>query len=498
MSKFKGYAQATGFKTTQIPDTTKKIREEGDRTTSRMERDFNINQANTRAVLDALNDKYRLEQQNRDFVFDLESENKEQIRQQMVSNAATVNQNNQTRVDKNKEVFTALASFSSTAAKLSTDYTEDLIERSKAKGEELGNVIALAGGSFAEIEYLRSVEKAHIKNDEKFNTIFNKLVANGAPNDILEQIKNANSSTFYGLKKTMFVNAGMDYANVLAANEAAFLFDSNGKNLGITLGQARSMGLDYSDEIEAQELRNRSEFISEFGSASDPMVAKYLFPKMLEIERANNRGHESRRLQRMEEENALKKQQFWIDTFDSVAGDDRDRIAAGWSAVQAHEFKGVAREEWLDALTAMANNGRFGTVDEGLRFYNQLLDFQVSINGGPPKAFRDQFRNSPGLKNLQSAIIASADRTSDNDQRLKEADIKRRSIELQEWVYENSGTFDDDFVRNILSTAGGKQLITDDTKALLFNHSADAPGRQRLIQELRQAERDVLLMMLQI
>jgi len=491
MSKFKGYAQATGFKTTQIPDTTKKIREEGDRTTRRMQRNFEANQANTRAVLDALNDKYRLEQQNREFVFDLESENKQQIRQQMVDNAATAAKNSQTIADRNKETFAQLASLSSTAAKISGEYATDLVKSSKAKGEELGNIIAMAGGSYAEIEYLRSVEKAHIKNDEKFNTIFNKLLANGAPNDLLEQIKNANSSTFYGLKKTMFVNAGMDYSNVLAANEAAPLFDTNGNNLGLTLGQARSMGLDYKDQIEAQELRNRSEFISEYGSASDPMVAKYLFPKMLEVERANARAFEAKRLQRMETEGALKKQQFWVDTFDSVAGDDRDRIAAGWSAVQAHQFKGVAREEWLNSLTALANNGRFGTIDEGLRFFNTLLSFPVSINGGPPKAFEDQFPNSQGLKNLRSAIIASAENTQSTNQKLKDADRDRRSIELQEWVYENSGTFDDDFVRDaLLKDAQSAGLITDETKAILFNHSADAPGRRKQILELRQEERD--------
>ena len=489
MSKFKGYAQATGFKNTQLPDTTRRIREEGEDTIRRMERNFNVEQENTRLVLEAFNDKYRVEKENRDLVFNLETENRNRIRQQMVANAETDDRNNQVRVKKTQETFAALASLSNTASTVSKQLFDDISERSKQRGVELGNIVALAGGSYAEIEYMRSVEKAHIKNDEKYNTILDKLIAGGAPNDIIEQIKSGNASTFYGLKKTMLVDAGNGYANALAEDEAEELFYPDGRSTGVTLGAARTMGAQYQAAIDAQEIRNQADYIAQFGGAKDPMVARYLYPKMVEIQRANERSQQAERSANQKTEILLARQQKWITTFEQGSS-HLEGIAASWNLVQAHENKGVAREEWFAALSQMAQAGKFGSLAEGLQFYEDLLSFQISIDGKTSKSVGDLYGNSKGLTALKNAIISSAERDGRLNQALKEDDAKRRGLELQDWIYKNSGTFDDDYVREILTTAGKNGIISDESKALLFRHSADAPGRQRLIQELRQAERD--------
>jgi len=489
MSKFKGYAQATGFKNTQLPDTTRRIREEGEDTIRRMERNFNVEQENTRLVLEAFNDKYRVEKENRDLVFNLETENRNRIRQQMVANAETDERNNQVRVQKSQETFAALASLSNTASTVSKQLFDDISERSKQRGVELGNIVALAGGSYAEIEYMRSVEQAHIKNDEKYNTILDKLIAGGAPNDIVEQIKSGNASTFYGLKKTMLVDAGNDYANALAADEAEELFYPDGRSTGVTLGAARTMDSSFQAAIDAQEIRNQAEYVAQFGGAKDPMVARYLYPKMVEIQRANERSQQADRAANLKTEIQLQRQQKWITTFEQGLS-HQDGIAASWNLVKAHENKGVAREEWFAALSQMAEAGKFGSLTEGLQFYEDLLSFQISIDGKTSKSVGDLFGKSKNLLALKNAIISSAQRDDQLNQALKEDDAKRRGLELQTWIYKNSGTFDDDYVKDILTTAGNNGIISDESKALLFRHSADAPGRQRLIQELQQAERD--------
>ena len=485
MTKFKGYAQATGFKNIQLPDTARRIREEGERTIRRMERNFDINQNNTRAVLEAFNDKYRIEQDNRDFVFELESENRNDIRNQMAENAKVLNKNNELRTSKTRATFEALAGLSATASKVSTELLTELDERGKEKGADLANIISLAGGSYADVEYMRKVEKAHIKNDERFNTILSKLIDGGAPNDIIEQVKNANSSTFHGLKKTMFVNAGLDYSNSLAASEAADLLNPDGSPTGLTLGQARAMGSQYRDAVEAQDLENRKNYVLKFGSTDDPMVAKYLFPKMLEAERVNERGRQAERLANFKTELKIIKQQEWADTLDGVEGGRLEGIAALWNRVQQYDDKGTAREEMLGALSQMANNGYFGTLEEGLQFFDDLVNYRVTIDGGKsyPK-FGEIFNTSPNLRQLKSSIISSAERDDELNQKRKEADSKRRSLELNEWIYENSGSFDDRYVQRILSIAGKNSFITDDTKALLYQHSADAPTRQKTIQYL--------------
>jgi ribosomal protein L16 Arg81 hydroxylase len=201
MSKFKGYAQSSGFKNIQLPDTTRKIREEGQRTIRQMQATFDAKQANSKAVINALNDKYRVEEQNRQFVFDLETENRNQIRARMVENNKTINDNAEIERNKSQQTFAALAKFSETASKVANDIAQRADESGKKKGAQLANTIALAGGSYADIQYIRDLDKAHIANDEKYRNIVKRLIANGAPNELINQVRNANSSVAYGLQR---------------------------------------------------------------------------------------------------------------------------------------------------------------------------------------------------------------------------------------------------------------------------------------------------------
>ncbi len=289
MSKFKGYAQSSGFKNIQLPDTTRKIREEGQRTIRQMQATFDAKQANSKAVINALNDKYRVEEQNRQFVFDLETENRNQIRARMVENNKTMNENAEIERKKSQQTFAALANLSETASKVANDMAQRADDSGKKKGAQLANTIALAGGSYADIQYIRDLDKAHIANDEKFRSIVDRLIANGAPNDIINQIRNANSSVAYGLQKTILVNAALDYPKALDQFETQPLLRADGTEGEITLGQARTMGDQYKDLVEAQQLRNRSDYIAQFqGKEDDSMVARYLYPKMIEAERATH------------------------------------------------------------------------------------------------------------------------------------------------------------------------------------------------------------------
>ena len=103
MSKFKGYAQSTGFKNIQIPDTSKKILEEGDLTLRRMKEVHQIERDNAETYIRALQDKYAIEGAQRDSVFQLESENMDTVRSAMVRNAQTINDNANIEAKKTKE-----------------------------------------------------------------------------------------------------------------------------------------------------------------------------------------------------------------------------------------------------------------------------------------------------------------------------------------------------------------------------------------------------------
>ena len=493
MSKFKGYAQSTGFKNIQIPDQTKKLRAEGERTTRRMQRNFNAQQENVRAVMEALNDKYRIEEQNREFVFNLESDNRSQIREQIQRNNDVINKNEDIRRQQAQEKFKALASLSDTANKLSTSFLKERSEASKAKGKQLADTIALAGGSHADIQYIRSIDKAHIANDEKFRTIVDRLRANGAPNDIIDQIRNANSSTTYSLQKHLLINAGLDYPQELARFETQPLMLADGTFSEFTLGQARTMGGEFKELVEAQELRNRSEYIAKFQAKDeDPMVARYLYPKMVEAERVNARAKAADRLQRTRREDKL--------TYDESI---RDRYFDGnataiISFIQNADNHRVARQAVLKAYADLAKEGNLGNGSTASAWdeLDRLLAAPISIDGGKTtKAFGELYGKDPEIADIRSAIYARDSVLTKRQEAQRQAVATRKEQEIIRFVHDNygKGGFDNNYSQELIAEAQIQGIPTDKLKHYLAHNSSDAVARREMDAMLQKELRNYTL-----
>ena len=491
MSKFKGYAQSSGFKNIQLPDTTRRIREKGERTISRMEQTFKIEQENAEAVLNALNDKYRVEADNRKLVFDLESENRNQIRNQMIANADVARANNQQQQKATQQTFAALADFSNTAASVSKQILTDLDEKGQQKGANLANTLAASGLSYADMEYVRSLEKAHLENDERFNTIIEKLIVGGASNDVIQQVRNANSSTFYGLKKTMLVNSGIDYATYSLENEAAPLLAPDGSDTGFTLGQARSMGLDYKELVDAQDLQNKADYLEQLGGAEDPMVARYALPKILELETANARGRAAENLKSIQRETKLARLDSWVTTYKD--GGKEGGILAGWQRVQQSPNRGQARKEWLQSLTNMALVGELGDARSAMDVFNEISNMMVSIDGQKPRRFAEQF-NSAELVQLRNAIVTYRDFTESEKKKIDKQNKDRALADAYSYAVENITRFDDDFVKDFIKRGEEAGFDTAPLKSL-FAQSTDEPRRKQfrafLLKEKRRGFLDL-------
>jgi hypothetical protein len=488
MSKFKGYAQVSGFKNIQLPDTTKKLRAEGERTIRRMERNFKIEQENTRAVMDALNDKYRVEEQNRQFVFDLESENREQIRSRMVENDAILRANETQRIKQTQAKFDALASLSSTAQKLSVDLTNQLSAAGTEEGERLANTIALAGGSYADIEYIRDIDAAHIANDEKFQAIVKRLQANGAPNDLVDQIRNANSSKVYALNKGLLVNAGLDYPEELLRLETQQLQLADGTLSEFSLGQARQMG-QFKDLVEAQELRNRSNYLAQFsGKDDDPMVARYLYPKLIEAERANSRARSAERLQRTRNEDKLAYEESIRDRFFDANGHQQNIFF-----IQTSENHRTARQDVLKVYAQMVKDGAWGSTEQAWDRLDDLLNTPISIDGGKSiKKFGELYGKDSGIADIRSAIYARDGVLKGRIKQQEQAIKAEREQEIITFVLENygSGGFDDGYMKQLLALAEEEKIPTDSLKHFLSHNSSDAILRKENIAMLEEEKRN--------
>ena len=492
MSKFKGYAQSSGFKNIQLPDKSKRTREEGERTISRMQRNFDIERQNTLAVMEALNDKYRIEEQNRQFVFDLETENRNNIRNRMAENAKVVNENNQQQIRQTQAKYEALASLSATAGRVTLEQLQERDKAGKQKGEQLANTIALAGGSFADIIYMRQINKAHIANDEKFRSIVDRLRANGAPNDIVDQIRNANSSTLYGLNKTLLVEAGLNYPQELARFETQPLQLADGTDSpNITLGAARGMGDKYKELVEAQELRNTSEYMAQFqGKDNDPMVSLYLYPKMVEAERASARGHAAEKLQRGRREDELSLRET-IRTNFSHANGHQENIKLIQNSTDKRSKRLLMGEEYEQ----MAASGAWGDARKANTILDDLLDTEISIGGQPPKTFRELYgpegTNDPWISNVRSAIYNyDKELKGKLAEQKKEANlVKEQQILKQLHNSLVEGSFSKAAMDEIIEGMERQDIPTDNVKALLEDSTYSAVYARELIKEGEELQR---------
>ena len=495
MSKFKGYAQTSGFKNIQLPDKTKRIREEGNRTISRMQRNFEIEQENTRAVMDALNDKYRIEESNRQLVFDLENENRNNIRNRMAENARVVNENNREQLIQVQQKYKALASLSKTASTQAQNFLAESEKAGKKKGEQLANTIALAGGSYADIIYMRQINKAHIANDEKFRSIVDRLRANGAPNDIVDQVRNANSSTLYGLNKTLLIEAGLNYPQELARFETQPLQLADGTDSpNITLGAARGMGDKYKELVEAQELRNTSEYIAQFqGKENDPMVSLYLYPKMVEAERAAARGHSADRLQRGRREDELALEETIRSNYSHANGHQQNI-----TFIQNSSNKRTARFLVGKVYEQMARSGAWGDARQANNILDDLLETRISIGGQAPKTFRELYgpkgTNDPWIPNIRSAIYEYDKELKGKlaDQK-KESNLRKEQQILQKvqdmLINGGEGGFTKAALDELLESMERQGIPTDNVKALLEDSTYGAVYANELIKEGEELQR---------
>ena len=406
MSKFKGYAQSTGFKNIQIPDTSKRILDEGNLTLTRMKEVFRIEQENAETYIRALQDKYRMEGEQRDKVFKLETENLGAVRSAMVRNAQTINDNANIKTQQVKQTFDALASLAPIAAETSKKISQKIYDSQVKSGELFAAELSMYGISMAEAEYVKNMDRAFIANDSKYKAIEDKLLASGAGNNVIERIRSMNSSTFYGLKKTMLVNAGDQYAELLPQWEAADLRNVDGTSVGISLGEARLIK-QYDNLVVAQDARNKSRFISDYGGADDKFVKAYLYPAIESVDRHEARQRGAQRAKQLKDERNIQETQ-------DIATAFKHRGVPGLMDYMAnHPLKKKARQGVISTLTQMAKSGTLGdgTPDSQLTVLRALRRAQVYLNpGGPGKSFDDLYGKGSKLDELAELEDAIKDK----------------------------------------------------------------------------------------
>ena len=399
MSKFKGYAQSTGFKNIQIPDTSKKILEEGDLTLRRMKEVHQIERDNAETYIRALQDKYAIEGAQRDSVFQLESENMDTVRSAMVRNAQTINDNANVKAKQTKETFDALARFSQKAAEASSKISKQIKDNQVKSGELFASELSMYGISMAEAEYVKNMDRAFIANDSKYKAIEDKLLASGAGNNVIERLRTMNSSSFYGLKKTMLVNAGDTYAELSPQWEAADLYNLDGTSVGISLAEAR-INKKYDQLVVAQDARNKSRFISDYGGADDKFVKAYLFPAIDTYDRHTARQRGVDKAAALKTERGLQESQDIMTTFKHRG------IPGILDFLAASPLKKNARAKVISTFTEMAKSGSLGdgTPDSQLNIFRALRRSKVFLNpGGPGKTFGYLYGNE--LVELEKVIV---------------------------------------------------------------------------------------------
>ena len=227
---------------------------------------------------------------------------------------------------------------------------------------------------------LLSDEVTKLETKAEFKAIEDKLLAAGASNDVIQRIRGMNSSTLYGLKKTMLVNGAEEYAVLAPQWEAADLFDETGKSLGISLGQAR-LGNQFKDLVDAQDARNKSRFITDYGGADDKMVKAYLYPGIESYDRQVQRSRSVEIASNLQQERKL-------DEAQEIRTAYKHRGLAGvWNLIQQHPLHKDKRLQVLSTFTDMAKAGTLGdgSPDSQLNVYKQLVNMEVSLTPGGPK-----------------------------------------------------------------------------------------------------------------
>lgn len=419
---FRSFASPERFNPTNVPDEANKVLQQGQNTLRALQRAQDFDIQNRNRVAQAMSNVQRLEEGNRELIFNLDRDNRQRVQDQIQQNYQQTIRDAEVQGRQEIQTLQALATFSDTAFKAVNTFYQK-----REEGIKLGvqQAIYATGLDLKGLQEIYKLDRNLTDQALSENTAVKGLLENGASiKDIRYLMKNSNAK-YWNESRSLAEDIGAGFGQYSNDN-----YETKYKVGDTEVSMAEALQTGQFDAVELILSQQRSKYLRESGALeiSPQVAAAYIFPQMQAYE--NQVRQSSNSVERKLTEERVKNNINLA--FDQGLATGGAAWAAQYLADQpSGSQRSAAKANLLSFLTTAASG------DEAERYqsvFQDLLNQSTTMPDGTETTLGEFWKNDPAVIEVSRAFV-DARRRKLQDINLQEAEMmSQRTVAENEFI----------------------------------------------------------------
>lgn len=488
---FRSFASPDRFNPTNIPDETNKVLQQGQNTLRALQRAQDFDIQNRNRVAQAMSNVQRLEEGNRELIFNLDRDNRQRVQDQIQQNYQQTIRDAEVQGRQEIQTLQALSTFSDTAFKAVNTFYQK-----REEGIKLGvqQAIYATGLDMKGLQEIYKLDRNLTDQALSENTAVKGLLENGASiKDIRYLMKNSNAK-YWNESRSLAEDIGAGFGQYSNDN-----YEKKYKVGDTEVSMAEALQTGQFDAVELILSQQRSQYLRESGALeiSPQVAAAYIFPQMQAYENQVRQSSNAieRKTTEVEVKNNINR------AFDQGIATGGAAWAAQYLAEQPSGSQRSAAKANLLSFLATAASG-----DEAERYqgvFQELLNQTTTMSDGTEITLGEFWKNDPAVIEVGRAFV-DARRRKLQDINLQEAETEVDFQEAERAIYEElknnpegsteaDGEYAQQRLQEIFKGRIDPGRRSDVIDNFIKNESTNAVYRQKTEQQLQDlADRGLL------
>ena len=476
---FRSYGNAERFNPTQVPDQANRILQQGQNTLRALQRAQDFDLQNRGRYAQAMSNVQRLEEGNRELIFNLDRDNRQRVQDQIQRNYLQTIRDAEVQGRQEIQTLQALATFSDTAFKAVATFNQK-----REEGIKLGvqQAIYATGLDLKGLQEIYKLDRNLTDQALSENTKVKELLDNGASiKDIRYLMKNSNAK---------YWNENRGLAEQIGSGFGSYSNDNYQTKYKVGENEVSMAEAIQSGQFDAVELilsQQRSQYLRESGALdiSPQVAAAYIFPQM--------QAYESQVRQSV---NAQERKSIDTEVRNNINQAFEQGLSTGGAAWAAQYIadkpagteRSAAKANLLNFLATAASG------DDAERYqavFQDILNQSTTRADGSETTLGEFWKNDPAVIEVSRAFV-DARRRKLQDLNLKEqedlAQVKEREDYAIQALQELPNGYTDadidgiyEFIREVRPG-----YVSDRLENMRRNESTNAVYRQKIEAQLQK------------
>ena len=488
---FRSYASTERFNPTNVPDEANKVLQQGQNSLRALQRAQDFDIQNRNRVAQAMSNVQRLEEGNRELIFNLDRDNRQRVQDQIQRNYVQTIRDAEVEGRQEIQTLEALSKFSDTAFKAVGTFYEK-----REEGIKLGvqQAIYATGIDLKGLQEIYKLDRNLTDQALQENTTVKALLDNGAGiKDIRYLMKNSNAK-YWNESRALAEDVGAGFGQFSNDN-----YETKYKVGDAEVSMAEALQNGQFDAVELILSQQRSQYLRESGALNiNPQVAAaYIFPQMQAYEN-----------QVRQQSNAAERKSTDFEVKNNITRALDQKFATGGPAALAQFIaeqpagseRTAAKANILDFFATAASGEDASKYQVG---FQELLNQTTTMADGTEVRLGDFWKNDPSViavsrafvdarrRRLQDLNLQEAETDQEYDQFVR--DIAQTLRDNPEGFTEADGEYAQELIQEQFKGRIDPGTRSDVIDNLIKNESTNAVYRRKVTEDLQKLADNGLL-----